>query len=181
MRRYGFHLPALLLLGVGVALAGQAAPEALPDLTLQDQESRTLQLASLRGRVVVVVYGGRAGVDEHTAWGKRLDEELRRRGIFRREDPESGRPVRILAVAEMGGIPDAFRGLIRTAIRPNVEKGYSLWLDWEDRLSRLFGNHEPHSTVLVADRDGVVRLVTGGAPAGAPLQTVLDALWRLFP
>ena len=172
-------LIALLSLArLDTAVAGSAV---LPELTLQDQEGRTQPFASLRGRVVIVVYGGRAGVEEHSAWGKRLDAELRQRGAYRGEDPESGRPVRILAVAEMGGIPEAFRGLIRSAVRPGVEKGYSLWLDWEDRMTRSFGAHEPHSTVLVADRDGSVLLVVGGPPAGAPLQTVLDLLRRLVP
>ena len=173
-----FLVPFVLL-----ALVGNAAgwPSALPDLAWQDQEGRALQLASLRGRVVVIVYGGRAGVEEHSAWGKRLDAELRERGVYRAEDPESGRPVRILAVAEMGGIPEAFRGLIRSAVRPGVEKGYSLWLDWDDRMKQLFGSHDPHSTVLVADREGAVRLVVGGPPTGAPLRAVLDLLKQVVP
>jgi hypothetical protein len=163
-----------------MALAA-ARPTALPDLTLQDQEGRTLQFAALRGRVAIIVYGGRAGVDEHSAWGKRLDTELRQRGVYRTDDAEADRPVRILAVAEMGGIPEAFRGMIRAAVRPGVEKGYSLWLDWEDRMTRAFGAHEPHSTVLVADHQGTVLLVVGGPPTGAPLQSVLDLLRRLLP
>jgi hypothetical protein len=171
-------VPFVLLALTGLGVGG---PSALPDLAWQDQEGRALQLASLRGRVVVIVYGGRAGVEEHSAWGKRLDAELRGRGVYRAEDPESGRPVRILAVAEMGGIPEAFRGLIRSAVRPGVEKGYSLWLDWDDRMKQLFGSHDPHSTVLVADREGAVRLVVGGPPTGAPLQAVLDLLRQVVP
>ena len=169
-------LPAL----TQMALAA-AGSTALPELTLQDQEGRTLQFEALRGRVAIIVYGGRAGVEEHSAWGKRLDAELRQRGVYRAEDAEADRPVRILAVAEMGGIPEAFRPLIRTAVRPGVEKGYSLWLDWEDRMTRAFGAHEPHSTVLVADREGAVLLVVGGAPTGGPLQAVVDLLRRLLP
>jgi hypothetical protein len=172
----------LLLLPLLTHIAPAAAGStALPELTLQDQEGRTLQFAALRGRVVIIVYGGRAGVEEHSRWGKRLDDELRQRGVYRAEDPEAERPSRILAVAEMGGIPEIFRPMIRTAVRPAVEKGYSLWLDWDDRMTRSFGAHEPHSTVLVADRDGTVLLVVGGPPTGAPLEAVLDALRRLTP
>jgi len=173
-----FLVPFVLLALTGLGVGG---PSALPDLALQDQEGRALQLASLRGRVVVIVYGGRAGMEEHSAWGKRLDAELRQRGVYRTEDPETGRPVRILAVAEMGGIPEAFQPIIRAAIRPGVEKGYSLWLDWDDRMKQLFGGHDPHSTVLVADREGTVRLVVGGPPTGAPLGAVLDLLRQVVP
>ena len=112
-----FLVPFVLLALGGVGVGG---PSALPDLALQDQEGRALQFASLRGRVVVIVFGGRAGVEEHSAWGKRLDAELKERGVYRAEDPESGRPVRILAVAEMGGIPEAFRTIIRTAIHGSI-------------------------------------------------------------
>lgn len=175
-------VPSLLpLLALALAGVGAAAYGSLPELTLQDQEGRTLHFGALRGRVVIVVYGGRAGVKEHTSWGKRLDAELRRRGVYRAEESETARPVRILAVAEMGGIPEAFRGVIRAAVRTGVEEGYSLWLDWEDRLTHSFGAHEPHSTVLVADRDGTVLLVVGGPPTGAPLQAVFDLLTRLLP
>jgi len=167
-----------MLTQLALAAAGSTA---LPELTLQDQEGRKLQFAALRGRVAIIVYGGRAGVEEHSTWGKRLDAELRQRGVYRAEDMEAERPVRILAVAQMGGIPEAFRPLIRTAVRPGVEKGYSLWLDWEDRMARAFGAHEPHSTVLVADREGAVLLVVGGPPTGAPLQMVLDLLRKLAP
>jgi len=69
---------------------------------------RTLQFAALRGRVAIIVYGGRAGVEEHSAWGKRLDAEFRQRGVYRAEDAEADRPVRILAVAEMGASPRPF-------------------------------------------------------------------------
>ncbi len=171
----------LLLLALGPVALAAAGPAALPELTLQDQEGRTLQFAALRGRVAVIVYGGRAGVETHSAWGKRLDTELRQRGVYRTDDVEADRPVRILAVAEMGGIPETFRGMIRAAVRPGVEKGYSLWLDWEDRMTRAFGAHEPHSTVLVVDREGAVLLVVGGPPTGAQLQAVLDLLKRLLP
>jgi hypothetical protein len=168
------------LLALAGAGADAADHRALPELTLQDQEGRTLNFSALRGRVVIIIYGGRAGVEEHAAWGKRLDAELRGRGVYRPEDPETARPVRILAVAQMGGIPDPFRGVVRAAVRPGVEKGYSLWLDWDDRMTRSFGAHEPHSTVLVADRDGTVHLVAGGPPVGTGLQGVLDLLGRLL-
>jgi predicted transcriptional regulator len=36
-------------------------------------------------------------------------------------------------------------------------------------------------TVLVADREGTVRLVVGGPPTGAPLRAVLDLLKQVVP
>ena len=79
----------------------------------------------------------------------------------------------------MGGIPGAFREMLRAFIRPHVEKGYSLWLDWEDSVSTAFGGRDGDSTVLVADRAGEVRLVVCGLPEGDAFRTVSETLKRI--
>jgi hypothetical protein len=174
----------LLLAATVAALACTAGPSAafsprLPAGAFQDQDGRVLDLASVSGRVVVVVYGGRAALPHHLAWGRRLDAELRTRGVYRGADPPETRPVWILAVAQMGRIPSTFRDLLRAAIRPHVEAGYSLWFDWEDVLSTWFGRRDGESTVVVVDRHGVVRLVVAGPPDGERFRTVTDVLARL--
>lgn len=166
---------AVLLL----APAGMAGSAALPAATFEDQDGHTLDLPSLRGRVVVIVYGTRDAIEQHVAWGKRIDGELRARGVYRMEDTSERRPVHILALAQMGGIPEAFRGMLRAYIRRHVEKGYSLWLDWEDRMSALFGSHGSLPTVVVADREGIVRLVISGRPEGESWRQVSELLLSL--
>jgi hypothetical protein len=172
-----------LVLGLALALAmtgvAGAGPPVLPSLVFEDQEERKLDLDGLRGRTVVVVYGGRAGVEHHVAWGKRLDVSLRARGVYRAEDPPRSRPVEILAVAQMGNAPKPVRGMVRALLRQKVEAGYSLWLDWEGAMSRLFGDNDPASTVVVADREGVVQLVVAGLPDGQPWEAVTAVLARL--
>jgi hypothetical protein len=168
-------------LGALVGLAAPAAASAprLPPAVFQDQDGRVLDLASVLGRVAVIVYGGRAGVERHIGWGRRLAVELRARGLYRDDDPPATRPVWILAIAQMGGIPTMFRELLRAAIRPHVEAGHSLWLDWDDVLSTRFGRRDGESTVIVVDPGGAVRLVTAGPPEGEPFRAVLEALRRL--
>jgi len=166
----------LALAASGMAGAG---PATLPSLVFEDQEERKLDLDGLRGRTVVVVYGGRAGVEHHVAWGKRLDATLRARGVYRAEDPRGSRPVEILAVAQMGNAPKPVRPLVRAMLRGKVEAGYSLWLDWEGEMSRLFGDNDPASTVVVADRTGVVHLVVAGLPDGQPWDAVTAVLATL--
>lgn len=171
-----------LLVALALLLAPLAAgsPVHLPPLVLEDQEGRTLAFHALRGAIVVVVYGTRAGLEHHLAWGQRLDAALRARGVYRHDDGPMTRPVRILAVAQMGGVPAVVRPIVRAALRPHVEAPYSLWLDWEDRMSGLFGASNGVSRVVVADRDGVVRLVVTGRPEGAPYRAVTDLLASLL-
>ncbi len=178
-------LAALLALAGPPALAGAPAetrvpPEVLPALGFEDQVGLRLDLGALRGRVVVIVYGGRAGLDHHVSWGKRIDRDLQSRGVYASADHVGARPVRILALAQMGGVPELIRPAVREALRRHVEAGFSLWLDWDDRMSALFGAREPHSTVVVADRAGQVRLVAWGPPEGAAWLAVSEALKRLL-
>ena len=164
---------------VAMASGATAAPAPLPAVTFQDQDGRVLDLTSLRGRVAVIVYGGRAGLERHVAWGRRLDANLRARGVYGESEPPAARPVWILAVAQMGRIPGAFREMLRAFIRPHVEAGHSLWLDWDNVLSTAFGGRDGDSTVLVADRAGEVQLVVGGPPEGETFRTVSAMLRRL--
>jgi hypothetical protein len=170
-------LGVLVLFALPMPAAGTHAP--LPGLSLQDQDGRTLSLDALRGKVVVIVYGGRRAVDTHVVWGKRLGADCCQRGGYRRADQNEECPVRILAVAQMGKVPEIFRGVIRAGIRRQLEKGYSLWLDWEDRLAALYGVREDTSTVIVADRQGQVWLVVSGPPEGEAYRTVCETLRRL--
>lgn len=169
-----------LVLLLALAPAGAAAhPAALPAASFEDQEGRTLDLADLRGRVAVIVYGRRAGLDDHVRWGRRLDADLRARGVYRAEDAPETRPVQILALAQMGGIPDVFRPMLRGILRQHVERPHSLWLDWDDRMSAAFGARDAASTVVVVDPAGRVRLVVSGPPDGEPYRAVRDLLARL--
>jgi len=171
-----FGAVALLVIG---AVGWAGSPAVLPALTFEDQQGGTVHLGALRGRVVVIVYGTREGVDDHVAWGRRLEGRLVAQGLYHADDPPEQRPVRILAVAQMGGIPESFRSLISALVRGHTPASFSLYLDWQDRMSRLFGAPGSLSTVLVSDRAGVVRLVTAGPPTPEALQTVIEVIRRL--
>ena len=100
-------------------------------------------------------------------------------GVYGIDDPPEQRPVRILAVAQMGGIPSAFRPVIRTFVRGHTPSGFSLFLDWDDRMSALFGAHGAETTIVVSDRDGGVRLVRTGRPQDEAIRSVVGLIRRL--
>jgi hypothetical protein len=169
----GVLVAAVLLAGAG---AEGNRPARLPSLGLHDQHGRRLELDELRGQIVVLVYGTRARVDEHVAWGRRLDAAVRERGAAA---PPGPRSVRILAIAQMGGVPTVLRPLVRAAVRDRIPADFSLWLDWEDEMSTRFGVEPEQSTVVVGDRHGRVRLVTAGPPTEAALEQVLEVVLGL--
>jgi hypothetical protein len=171
----------LLVAGLlAVAVHVSAAPLTLPSLSLQDQEGRRLDLRDLRGRVVVIVYGTRDRVDEHIGWGRRLEQALIAHGAYRATDSAEDRPVRILALAQMGGVPSAFRTIIRTVVRRHTPGDFSLWLDWDDRMRAHFGDGGAASSVVIADRASRVRLVTTEPPTDAAVAHVVGAVLALL-
>jgi hypothetical protein len=167
----------LLLAGlVAVAAHVSAASLTLPPLSLHDQEDRRLELRDLRGRVVVIVYGTRDRVDEHIGWGRRLEQALIAHGAYRATDTPEDRPVRILALAQMGGVPSPFRAIIRTVLRQHTPTDFSLWLDWDDRMRAHFGDGGTASSIVVADRQSRVRLVTTEPPNDAAVAHVVGVV-----
>jgi hypothetical protein len=77
-------MAALVLAGARGALPH---PAVMPPLTFEDQDGKKLALADLRGRVTMIVYGDRSGLEHHLAWGKRLDGDLRARRAYRAHEP----------------------------------------------------------------------------------------------
>lgn len=176
MIRLGLLVAGLLALAVHV----RAGPATLPALTLHDQEGRQLNLGDLRGRVVIIVYGTRERVDDHIAWGRQLERALVAHGAYGATDAPERRPVRILALAQMGGIPPGFRTIIRTVVRRHTPADFSLWLDWDDRMSVQFGAGGDRSSVVVADRAGRVGLVSAQEPSDAALTHVVGLVLGLL-
>jgi hypothetical protein len=154
-------------------------PRTLPPLTFEDQEGRTLRLEALRGQVAVIVYGNRDAMDASTAWGRQLEAHLLAQGAHASGDPPERRPVRILAFAQLGGVPAPFRAVLRSVVRANTPADFSLWLDWDDRMALLFGAAPGTPTVVVADRGSQVRLVTAGPAEGARWDDVTHMIRRL--
>jgi hypothetical protein len=171
-----------LLLASLLVVAGHvsAAPSVLPSLSLQDQEGRRLHLRDLRGRVVIIVYGTRERVDEHIAWGRRLESAMIAHGAYRATDAPEDRPVRILALAQMGGVPSSFRTIVRTVVRQYTPGDFSLWLDWDDRMRAHFGDGGAVSSILVTDRASRVRLMTTEPSNDAAVARVLGVVFALL-
>ena len=65
-------------------------------------------------------------------------------------------------------------------VRQHTPADFSLWLDWDDRMSVLFGGDPPRSSVVVADRAGRVRLVTTGSSSDAAVSRVVEVVLRLL-
>ena len=127
----------------------------------------------------MIVYGTRDGIDHHVEWGRRIHGELIGHGLYRADDPPEQRPVRILAMAQMGGIPLAFRPIIRTFVRGQTPNGLLALARLGESNERTLWRPSLDLHDVVSDRAGGVRLVTSDGRGRDMLRVVVEMIRRL--
>ena len=151
------------------------APKAV-ELVLEDQFERKADLATLRGSVVILVFGDRKGTDACRALGEQLHVcwHPSAKGLPPAKaqaapavpldglKPGQVAPnVVVVPVACCGKVPAA----VRPAIRNGVAKGSPdvvVWLDYADTMKTMFGLTAGETNVAVIDATGVARLKVNG-------------------
>jgi hypothetical protein len=156
------------------------------DFELEDIDGRRRRLSEFRGRPVVLAVAGREAGEAAARFGATLGAEL------------GDSDAVVVTVADAGGVPRLMRGMVRGLFRSGLERAqrqaavdapdlppdawdrFVMLLDWEgvglDALGLRGRTGRYH--VLVLNRQGkeLGRVVQGGAPPDAQLDTVLDWL-----
>ncbi len=155
-----------------------AAPAPKPvELVLEDQFDRKADLATLRGNVVILVFGDRKGTDTcralgeqlHVCWHPTAKGQPAAKAQAAPVAPLDGlKPgqvspnVIVVPIACCGAkVPPAVRNTIRTQIAkgsPDVV----VWLDYADTMKGLFGLTGSEANVVVIDAKGVARVKHNG-------------------
>jgi hypothetical protein len=154
-----------------------AVPAPKPvELVLEDQFERKADLADLRGRVVILVFGDRKGLDACRTLGEQLH-------VCWHPDAKGQPPgkARAAAVVPLDGlkpgqvspevivVPVACCGKVPAAIRPTVSKQIAkgspdvvVWLDYAETMKGMFGLTAGETNVAVIDAAGRLRLKHNG-------------------
>jgi len=151
------------------------APKAV-ELVLEDQFERKADLTTLRGSVVILVFGDRKGTDACRALGEQLHvcwhpsakglppAKAQAAPVVPLDGLKPGQTapnVVVVPVACCGKVPAA----VRPAIRNGVAKGSPdvvVWLDYADTMKTMFGLTAGETNVAVIDATGVARLKVNG-------------------
>jgi hypothetical protein len=174
---------AVVVVGVLLFLAGAARaqvtaqnPVAVPPLTLPDQFGQDHNVADLRGRVVVLVYGDHPSAEANRALGEWLHVFFHPTALGKPAAQARLAPVKPVAglsascpgpevvavpVAVIGKVPCLVGGIIRRQIRcgsPEVP----IWLDFRDDMADLFGLKPGVPNVAVVDCQGRLRYTATG-------------------
>lgn len=147
------------------------------ELVLQDQFERRSDLASLRGRVIVLVFGDRKGTDACRALGEQLHvcwhPAAKGMPAARAQSapvvpldglkPGQASPnVIVVPVACCGKVPPAVRAKIVKEVAKS-SPDVVVWLDFHNAMKGMFGLTPGETNVAVIDANGVARLKLNGA------------------
>lgn len=115
---------------------------SLPLNALMDQFGRSIDMAALRGRAVILLVADKDGSDGLRSWLMAL----------RAAAPST---VVVLAAADLEGAPRFLRGIIKSGFPKDTSAG--VLLDWTGTVARRVRGERDHLVGLVFAADGGVR------------------------
>jgi hypothetical protein len=179
----------LLLTGIGFA----ADPPKVSDLAMEDQFEKANSVADHKGKVLILVYGDRDGIDASRELGSKLfvlfhptaDGKTAKEAKAAPVDPlpgvEKGKPspdVAVVPVACCGKVPGPIQGLIRGGLKKDAADT-AVWLDFGTAMKDKFGMTAKEPNLVVIDAQGRLRLKVNGSPDKETMQKVLQTTQNL--
>lgn len=174
--------------------AGFAAdPPKVSDLALEDQFETKNSVADHKGKVLILVYGDRNGLDASRELGTQLHvlfhptaegktaKEAKTAPVVALDGVEKGKAspeVAVVPVACCGKVPGAVQGFIRGALKKDAADT-RVWMDFANVMKDKFGLTEGEPNLVVIDAQGRLRLKVNGKPDKETLQKVLQTTQNL--
>lgn len=184
-------LTTVLLLTAGIGFA--ADPPKVNDLAMEDQFEAKHSVADHKGKVLILVFGDREGIDASRQLGSQLHvlfhpsaegktaKEARTAAVDPLPGVEKGKPspdVAVVPVACCGKVPGAIQGLVRAGLKKDAAD-VPVWLDFGNTMKDKFGLTGGEPNLVVIDAQGRLRLKVNGTPDKETLQKVLQTTQNL--
>ncbi len=170
-----------------------ADPPKVSDLALEDQFEAKNSVADHKGKVLILVYGDRKGLDASRDLGSKLHvmfhpsaegksaKEARTAPVVALDGVEKGKPspdVAVVPVACCGKVPGPIQGLIRGGLKKDAAD-VPVWLDFGSTMKDKFGLTDGEPNLVVIDAQGRLRLKVNGTPDKETMQKVLQTTQNL--
>ncbi len=181
-----------VVLVAAVACGQEPAPKPV-NFAFEDQFDGKPELSSLRGRVVVLVYGDRKGMETCRQLGEQLHTQFHPTAKGLKPAEAQKQPVLalpglkpgqtspeliVVPVACCGKVPGLVRTVIRSQVKANAPD-VPVWLDFEDTMTQHFGLTKGEPNLAVFDANGVYRHAINGTPDAKKHQDLLQLLQNL--
>ncbi len=184
----------LAMLAVSPFANAQKADAPKPvELGFEDQFERKHSVADLRGKVVILVYGDRHGIEASRELGEKLHvlfhptakgqtpEKAKLAPVAALPGVAAGKDspdVVVVPVACAGQVPGPIKSLIRLGLKKDAAET-QVWIDFGTAMADKFTVKESQPNLVVIDARGFLRLKVNGTPDKATYEKILQTTQNL--
>ncbi len=186
----------LLLFTCGTFVVAQKPDAAKPkpvELAFEDQFEQKHNLGDLKGKVVILVYGDRNGIEASKELGEKLHvlfhptaagltpDKARLAPVVALPGIVAGQEspdVVVVPVACAGSVPGPIKMLIRKGLKKDAADT-PVWLDFGTVMADKFTVKESQPNLVVIDAAGYLRLKVNGTPDKATYEKLLQTTQNL--
>jgi hypothetical protein len=163
------------------------------EITMEDQFETKNSVADHKGKVLILVYGDRNGIDASRELGSTLHvvfhpsaegktaKEAMKAPVAPLDGVASDKAspdVKVIPVAACTGVPGPIKGIIRKALAKDAADT-SVWLDFDGVMAEKFTMREGEPNLVLIDAEGRLRLKVNGKPDKETMKKVLQAAQNL--
>ncbi len=161
-------LAAVLVPGVSLALPKEGV-EA-PNARLEDADGHKLQMSSLKGKPILIVYEDKDSATQNQP----LKDDLSK---LAKGDKYKSK-VALAAVADVSGYDFwPVKGFVKDAIREESKKQQTtIYCDWDGSFRKTYGIRKGASNVILIGKDGRVLFAGSGALGANDRKRVIELL-----
>jgi len=152
------------------ALALPAVGDEAPNGKVEDAEGKQLEIKTLKGKPILIVYEDRDASTQNDVLKKEL-------GVLAKGDKYKSK-IALAAVADLSGFDFwPVKGFVKDAIREESKKaGTTIYCDWNASFRKAYKLTKGKSSVLLVGKDGKVLFAGEGALSAADRKKLLALL-----
>ncbi len=184
---------SLLLCYCTIAIAHKPESPKPVELSFEDQFETKHSISDFKGKVVILVYGDRTGIEASKELGEKLHVVFHptAKGLTpgnAKLAPVAALPgvaegkvspeVVVVPVACAGSVPGPIKTLIRRGLKKDAAET-PVWIDFGSAMADKFAMKEGQPNVVVLDANGFLRLKVNGNPDKATYDKILQTTQKL--
>jgi len=150
-----------------VALSVPKERDAAPNARVEDADGNPVEIKSLKGKPVVIVYDDRSSAPKSEAFRKELVKLVK-----------SAPKITLLIVADVSAYDFwPARGAVIDAVRKETQKqGTKVYCDWTGGMRSAYKMKNDVTNVIMLGKDARVAFASEGVPAAADQKRLFDSL-----
>lgn len=161
---------ALVALGGGSARAVPKEGDKAPNARVEDADGRVLDLKTLKGKPILIVYEDKDSAQQNDVLKKELSKLAK--------GDKYKKMIALAAIADVSSYDFwPVKGFVKDAIREESKKaGTTIYCDWDGRFRSTYKIREGTSNVILVSKDGHVLFAAEGSLKEPERKRLLDLI-----